>query len=99
MRTSISCFFATPRSFGGTMKLHRRNFLHLAAGAVAIPAVSRIAEAQSYPTRPITIIVPFPAGAGADAVGRILAEGMRVSLGQPVLIENLTGAGGSIGVG
>jgi len=78
---------------------HRRQFLHLAAGAAALPAISRIALAQSYPTRPITIIVPFPAGAGADAVGRILAEGMRVSLGQPVLIENLTGAGGSIGVG
>jgi tripartite-type tricarboxylate transporter receptor subunit TctC len=82
------------------MKLpHRRQFLHLAAGAVAIPAVSRIAEAQSYPTRPITIIVPFPAGAGADAVGRILAQAMRTSLGQPVIIENVTGAGGSIGVG
>ena len=81
------------------MKLPRRNFLHLAAGAAAMPAVSRMAGAQSYPTRPITIIVSFPAGAGADAVGRILAESMRASLGQPVVIENVTGAGGSIGVG
>jgi tripartite-type tricarboxylate transporter receptor subunit TctC len=81
------------------MKLPRRKFLHLAAGAAALPAISRIARAQAYPTRPITIIVPFPAGAGADAVGRILAEAMRASVGQPVLIENVTGAGGSIGVG
>ena len=81
------------------MEFPRRQFLHLAAGAAAVPAVSHIARAQSYPTRPIMIIVPFPAGAGADATGRILAEAMRPSLGQPVLIENVTGAGGSIGVG
>jgi tripartite-type tricarboxylate transporter receptor subunit TctC len=81
------------------MKLPRRKFLHLAAGAGALPTTSRLARARAYPTRPITIIVPFPAGAGADAVGRLLAEAMRASLGQPVVIENVSGAGGSIGVG
>ena len=81
------------------MEIPRRRFLHLAAGAAALPAVSRIAQAQSYPTRPITMIVAFPAGGGADAIGRILAERMRASLGQPVVIENVTGAGGTIGVG
>src|SRR6516162_10080739 len=81
------------------MNLLRRKFLHLAAGAAALPAVSRLARAQAYPTRPITIIVPFPAGGATDAIGRILAERLRASLGQPVVIENVTGAGGSIGVG
>ena len=70
------------------MKLpHRRRFLHLAAGAAALPAVSRIAQAQSYPARPITVIVPFPAGGPADTVARILSERMRTTLGQPILIE------------
>jgi tripartite-type tricarboxylate transporter receptor subunit TctC len=82
------------------MKLRRRQFLRLAAGATAVPAVSRIARgAQTYPTRPIIMIVPFAAGAGADLVGRLLAERTRVSLGQPVIVENVTGAGGSIGAG
>jgi tripartite-type tricarboxylate transporter receptor subunit TctC len=81
------------------MKLSRRRFLHLAAGAAALPAVSRIARAQGYPTRPITVVVPFPAGGSTDVIGRILAERMRTSLGQPVIIENVGGAGGSIGVG
>jgi tripartite-type tricarboxylate transporter receptor subunit TctC len=81
------------------MKLPRRKLLHIAAGAAALAAVSQIAGAQSYPTRPITLIVPVPAGAATDAVGRIVAENMRASLGQPIVIENVTGAGGSIGVG
>jgi hypothetical protein len=58
--------------------LGRRKFLHLAAGAAALPAVSRIARAQAYPTRPITMIVPFPAGGPTDTIGRIVAEGIRV---------------------
>src|ERR1043165_7748299 len=78
---------------------HRRQFLHLAAGAAALPAMSRVAKAQAYPSRPITIVVPFPAGGSTDVIGRILAEKMRVSLGQTVIIENVGGAGGSIGVG
>jgi tripartite-type tricarboxylate transporter receptor subunit TctC len=81
------------------MKLPRRNFLHLAAGAAALPAVARIARAQAYPVRPITIVVPFPAGGPTDTLARILAEHMRTLLGQSVIIENVSGAGGSIGVG
>jgi tripartite-type tricarboxylate transporter receptor subunit TctC len=82
------------------MKLpHRRQFLHLVARAAALPAVSRVAWAQNYPARPITMIVPFPAGGPTDTIARIVAEGMRVSLRQPIIIENVTGAGGTIGVG
>jgi tripartite-type tricarboxylate transporter receptor subunit TctC len=79
------------------MKLSRHQFLQLAAGAAAIPAVSRIARAQTYPTRPITMIVPTAAGSPADVVGRVVAERMRVPLGQPIIIENVAGAEGSIG--
>jgi tripartite-type tricarboxylate transporter receptor subunit TctC len=81
------------------MKLPRRRFLHLAAGAAALPAVARISWAQSYPTRPITIIVPFAPGGGTDVIGRIMAEQMRATLGQPIVIENVVGGAGSVGVG
>src|SRR6516225_6453468 len=81
------------------MKLPRRQFLHLAAGAAALPAMSCIARAQFYPSRPITIIVGYAAGGPTDTVARILAERMKAVLGQPVLVENTTGAGGSIAVG
>src|SRR5436853_2031094 len=81
------------------LKLPRRQFLHLAAGAAALPAVSRVARAQTFPTRPITMVVPFAAGGPTDVIGRVVAEGMRASLGQPVIIENVTGAAGTIGVG
>jgi tripartite-type tricarboxylate transporter receptor subunit TctC len=81
------------------MKLPRRKFLHLAAGAVALPAVSRDASAQSYPTRPITMIVPSAAGASIDTIGRIVAERMRRALGRPVIVENVGGADGGIGAG
>jgi len=81
------------------MKLPRRNFLHLAAGAAALPAISGIARAQVYPSRPITMIVPFPAGGGTDVLARIMAERMRISLGQSIVIENVTGGYGTIGVG
>ena len=81
------------------MKLPRRNFLHLAAGVAALPAVSRVAWAQAYPARQITMIVPFPPGGSTDVTARVLAERMRPLLGQPVIIENVGGAGGSIGVG
>src|SRR5262249_29953682 len=63
------------------------------------PAFSRVAMAQTYPSRPITMIVPFPPGGSTDAIGRILAERMKGALGQPVIIENVGGASGSIGVG
>jgi tripartite-type tricarboxylate transporter receptor subunit TctC len=81
------------------VKLPRRQFLHLAAGAAALPAMSRAATAQAYPSRPITIVVPFPAGGPTDTLARILAERMRGPLGQSVIIENPTGAGGTIGTG
>jgi tripartite-type tricarboxylate transporter receptor subunit TctC len=80
------------------MKLARRTFLRLAVGVVALPAVSHIARAQTYPTRPITIVAPFAAGGPTDAIGRLLAQQMRSSLGQTVIVENVTGAGGTIGV-
>ena len=81
------------------MKLPRRQFLHLAAGTAALPAISKIAKAQAYPSRPITIIVPFAAGGPTDTIARIIAERMRASLGQTVIVENVTGASGSVGVG
>jgi tripartite-type tricarboxylate transporter receptor subunit TctC len=81
------------------MKLPRRKFLRFAAGAAALPALSRVAMAQSYPSRPVTMIVPFPAGGATDVIARIMAERMREPLGQPVIIENIGGADGSIGVG
>jgi tripartite-type tricarboxylate transporter receptor subunit TctC len=80
------------------MKIQRRRFLSLAAGAAALPATLNIAVADTYPSRPITIIVPFAAGGATDVLARILAERMRVSLGQPLLVEDVTGAAGSIGV-
>ena len=81
------------------MRLGRRRFLHLAAGAAALPAVPRLARTQAYPSRAITMVVPVPAGGAMDTIARIVAEGMRSSLGQAVVIENVTGASGSIGVG
>jgi tripartite-type tricarboxylate transporter receptor subunit TctC len=81
------------------MKLPRRKFLHLAAGVAVSPAVSRIAPAQTYPSRPITMIVPYAAGGPVDTLGRFMAERMRALLGQPIILENVTGANGSIGVG
>ena len=81
------------------MKLPRRTFLRLATGAAALPAVSRIAGAQGYPARPITFNVPFAAGGPSDAMARVMGERMRAALGQPILIENVVGAAGSIGVG
>jgi tripartite-type tricarboxylate transporter receptor subunit TctC len=81
------------------MKLARRRCLHLAAGAAALPAVSRLAWAQSYPSRPITVVSGFAAGGPTDVVMRVLADRMRTTLGQPIIIENATGASGSIAVG
>jgi tripartite-type tricarboxylate transporter receptor subunit TctC len=76
----------------------RRRFLGLAAGFAALP-ISSIARAQSYPARPITIVVPYAPGGQTDVIARNLAERMKVSLGQPVIIENVTGAGGTIATG
>ena len=81
------------------MKIPRRTFLHFAAGAGGLQILSRSARAQAYPGRPLTLIVPFAAGGPTDTIARIVAEGMRTSLGQPIIIENVGGADGSIAVG
>ena len=78
--------------------LHRRAFLHLSACAVAQLAFQRVVRAQSYPDRPITLVVPFPAGGPTDVIARIFAERLRQALGQPVIVENVAGAGATIGV-
>jgi len=76
------------------MNLSRRRFLKLAAGAAAVPAMWQAADAQSYPSRPITMVASGPAGGPTDAIGRVIAERMRVSLGQTVIMENLPSSGG-----
>jgi len=79
------------------MKLPRRQFLHLAAGAAALPAVSRVARAQAYPTRPVRLIVPYAAGGSNDIAARVIGQRLSERLGQPFVIENRPGAGGNIG--
>jgi tripartite-type tricarboxylate transporter receptor subunit TctC len=80
------------------MKRPRRKFLHLGAGAAALAAVSRLGWAQSYPTRPVRIVVPLPAGSSPDIRARIVAEQLTKMWGQQVIIENRPGGGGVIGV-
>jgi len=75
---------------------HRRQFLYLAAGAAALPALSRIAWAQAYPTRPVRIVVGFPPGATADTIARLMGQWLADRLGQPFVIENRPGAGTNI---
>src|SRR5262245_47964548 len=83
---------------GSPMRLpHRRKFLHLAAGAAALPALSRIARAQAYPSRPVSMIVPFPPGGGTDVAARIVGDHMARTLGQQIVIQNIAGAGGTTG--
>jgi tripartite-type tricarboxylate transporter receptor subunit TctC len=79
------------------MKFRRRTLLHWLAASAAASLAPRLARAQSFPMRPITIVVPFPAGGPTDTLGRVLADRMKNSLGQSVIIENLTGAAGTIG--
>ncbi len=75
-----------------------RRLVFVAACAAALQGVAG-AAAQPYPSRPITLVVPLAPGGSTDVIGRIMAEGMRASLGQPVIVENTAGAGGTIGVG
>jgi tripartite-type tricarboxylate transporter receptor subunit TctC len=79
------------------VKLPRRQFLHLAAGAAALPAVSRVAWADTYPSRPVRIIVGFPPGTATDTDARLIAQSLTERLGQQVIVENRTGAGSNIG--
>src|SRR5215468_3624362 len=79
------------------MKLPRRNLLHLAAGAAALPVMSRIARAQAYPTRPVRLIVGFPAGGSNDLHARLIAEWLTKHFGRSFIVENRAGAGGNIG--
>src|SRR5213594_3171836 len=78
------------------MKLPRRKFLNLAAGAAALPAVSRIARAQAYPTRPVRIVVGFAAGGGTDILARLMGQWLSERLGQSFVIENRPGAAANI---
>ena len=79
------------------MKLPRRIFLQLAAGAAVLPAVSRIVKAQAYPTRPVHLIVPVAPGGAYDLVARLMGQWLSEQLGQPFIIENRPGAGTNIG--
>jgi tripartite-type tricarboxylate transporter receptor subunit TctC len=80
------------------MKFVRRHFLRLAAGAAALPALSRIASAQTYPTRPVRLIVPVTAGGALDILARLMGQWLSERLGQPFVIENRPGAGTNVGV-
>jgi tripartite-type tricarboxylate transporter receptor subunit TctC len=82
-----------------SIKSFDRRCRHGAAGAAALQARPRAAGAQAYPSRPITLVVPFAAGGALDVIGRILAPKMRASLGQTIIIENVTGASGSLASG
>jgi tripartite-type tricarboxylate transporter receptor subunit TctC len=79
------------------MKLPRRRFLHLAAGAAALPALSCVALAQAYPTRPVRLIVPAPAGGPSDIIGRLMGQWLSEHLGQPFVVDNRPGAGTNVG--
>src|SRR4051812_30150860 len=79
------------------MKLPRRRFLHLAGSAVALPTVSRLAWAQTYPTRPVRWVVAFPPGGASDILARLIGQWLSERLGQPFVIEMRPGAGGNVG--
>src|SRR5262245_65644469 len=78
------------------MKLPRRRFLHLAAGAAALPAMPHITRAQVYPTRPVRLLVGFPPGGATDVVARIMGQRLSEGLGQPIVVENRPGGGSNL---
>src|SRR5262245_65874271 len=80
-----------------TRRTTRRRFLGLAVGALAVPALPRLASAQAYPSKPIRAMIPFSAGSSLDIVGRLVLDPLSTRLGQPIVIENRGGAGGTIG--
>jgi len=86
-----------PAAWSITMKLPRRQFLHLAVGAAALPALPRIARAQAYPSRPVRIVVGFAAGSTTDILARLMGQWLSQRLGQQFIIENRPGAGGNVG--
>jgi tripartite-type tricarboxylate transporter receptor subunit TctC len=86
-----------PFQRGDAMKLPRRNFLHLAASAAALPAVSRVARAQTYPSRPVRLIAPFAPGGSSDILARLMGQWLSERLGQPFVVENRPGAASNIG--
>jgi tripartite-type tricarboxylate transporter receptor subunit TctC len=96
---SVRAAVIRPAHLGGRHALSRRRFLYLAAGPAALPALTRVAGAQAYPARPITVVVGAAAGGPTDTIGRILMERMRASLGQTIVIENNGAAAGSIAHG
>src|SRR5436190_20152920 len=79
------------------LKLPRRKFLHLATGTAALPVVSRIARAQTYPARPVRIIVGFTPGGGTDIVARVMGQYLSERLGQQFIVDNRPGAGSNVG--
>src|SRR6516162_5836398 len=80
------------------MKLLRRQFFHLVAGATALPALPRVASALDYPTRPVRIVVGFSAGGPTDIFARLIGQWLSERLGQPFVVENRSGAGSTIGI-
>jgi tripartite-type tricarboxylate transporter receptor subunit TctC len=85
-----------PQTKEDAMKVHRRQFLHTAAGAAVLPVISGIATAQDYPSRPVRIIVGFPAGTSSDITARLIGQWLSERLGQQFIVENRTGAGTNI---
>jgi tripartite-type tricarboxylate transporter receptor subunit TctC len=96
IRNAIGCLDLLKK--GDIMQVGRRQFLRLIPSAAAMTVASRVAHAEQFPARPISMIVPYPAGGPADTIARIVGEGMRANLGEPVIVENVSGAGGTLGV-